>query len=90
MTLILDDVEEVSLALIAGLGAGFFPNLQELLIHGGPLMVREVPELVVLRAGAPCARTLETVVISNCSDLGPVDMAALQAVLPQATVMREK
>ena len=56
--LIVDDVEDVSLALIAGLGAGIFPNLQELLMDGGPLMVREVPELVkVLRGGAPRTQT---------------------------------
>jgi len=57
--LIVDDVEDVSLALIAaGLGAGIFPNLQELLMDGGPLMVREVPELVkVLRGVAPRAQT---------------------------------
>ncbi len=86
---ILDDVEEVSLALIAGLGAGIFPNLQELLIYSGPLMVREVPELVkVLKGGAPCARTLRTVVLSGCLEWEPIDVAALQAVLPEATVTR--
>jgi len=78
---------DATLALIAGLGAGISPNLQELLVYNGPLMAREVPELVkVLRAGAPCARTLRIVVISQ---LRPVDMAALQAVLPQAKVTRE-
>jgi hypothetical protein len=88
--LILDDVEEVSLALIAGLRAGNFPNLQELLMPHGALLVRQVPELVeALREGAPCARTLNTVVISTCLPLGPVDIAALRAVLPQATVTCE-
>lgn len=43
---VLDHVEEASLALIAGLRAGIFPNLQELLIYDDLLMVREVPELV--------------------------------------------
>ncbi len=85
--LILDDVEEVFLTLIAGLGAGIFSNLQELLVQVSPLMAREVPELVkVLRGGAPCARTLRTVVLSGCLEWGPIDLAALQAALPQATV----
>jgi len=87
--LIPHDVEEVSLALIAGLGAGIFPNLQEVLMHGGPLMAREVPELAkVLRGGAPRAQTLRTVVLSGCLELGPTDLAALQAALPPATVTR--
>ena len=41
--LILDYVEDVSLALIAGLRARIFPELQELLVYGGALLVREVP-----------------------------------------------
>jgi hypothetical protein len=88
---ILDDdgqASGASLALIAGLGDGLFPNLQELSASHSPLLVGKVAELVeVLRGGAPCARTLRTIVISG--KFGVVAIEALQAVLPQATVILE-
>lgn len=74
-----------SLALIAGLRDGVFPNLEELLMPRTDFLVKEVAQLVkVLKRGAPCARTLRTVVLSRSCD--PADKEALQAILPHATV----
>lgn len=76
-----------SVALITGLRDSIFPNLQHLWAPYGALLVLEVPQLVeVLKGGAPCARTLRTVVLSN-RFLGPPDIQSLQAVLPQALVV---
>ncbi len=78
--------KEVSLALIAGLRDGLFPNLEELLTPGGMLLIGEVAELVeMVRGGAPCARTLKKLVMSK-HFLQPVDIEPLQAVPPHATV----
>ena len=77
-----EEASEASLALIAGLRDGLFPNLQELSTRGGGSLAEEVPELVeVFRGGAPCARTLRTL-----EGHFPVDIDALQAVLPLAMV----
>lgn len=78
---------EVSLELIEGLKGGIFPNLQELSTPHSALLVGEVAELVdVLKNGAPCARTLRAVEISEA--FGEVlDIDALQAILSQATVV---
>lgn len=75
-----------SLALIAGLRDTIVPNLKNLWVPYGALLVLEVPELVdVLKGRAPCARTLRTVVLSE-RFLRPADLETLQAGLQQATV----
>lgn len=77
-------VKETSLALVAALRDGLFPNLEELSTPSGALF-EEVPELAeVMRRGAPCARTLVKVVISG---LLRVNLDALRAALPRATVL---
>lgn len=78
-----------SLALIEGLNDGLFPNLQELLMPRGGLLVGEVAELVeVLKNGAPCARTLRAVEISEAYGEGlDIHTDELHAILPQATVV---
>lgn len=74
--------KDASLALIAGLRDGIFPNLEELLTPHGGWLTSEVAELVeVLRGGAPCARTLRTVILG--AERGSVDLTALQTALPQ-------
>lgn len=75
-----------SLALIAGLGNGIFPNIRQLLMPSGGPLRGQVAELVeVVRVGAPCARTLRTVVMSK-HYLCPADIEPLQAALSQASV----
>lgn len=72
--------------MIADLGAGILPNLQELLMPSGGLLDEQVPELVeVLGRVAPCARTLRTVVLSE-QFLEPADIEPLEAILLHATV----
>lgn len=83
------DAKGASLALIAGLRDRIFPNLEYLWAPYGALLVLEVPKLVkMLSRGAPCARTLRTVVLSE-RFLGPANIEPLQAAIPQATVTLE-
>lgn len=83
----MSDARKASLALIAGLRDGLFPNLEELLTPGVMLLVQEVAELVELvRKGAPCAGTLKRIVMSK-HVLPDLNIAPLQAILPQATVV---
>lgn len=84
----LSDARKASLALIAGLRDGLFPNLEELLTPGVMFLVQEAAELVELvRGGAPCARTLKRIVMSK-EFLARRSIKPLQAVLPHATVVR--
>ena len=82
----LEAPKEGVIPLIAGLRDGLFPNLEEFVMPRGELMVGQVAQLAkVLREGAPCARTLRTVVLSK--ECEPADIEVLQAALPNTTVV---
>ena len=70
---------KASFPLIDGLRDGL-PNLKELWMLGGKLVVQEVAEMVeMVRGGAPCARTLRTVALSKKCE--PADIEVLQAMV---------
>ena len=77
---------KVSFPLIEDLRDGLFHNLEELHTPCMGMSVGIVAEMLeMVRGGAPCARTLRSVTLGEKGR--PSDLEALQALLPQATVI---